>query len=227
MDHLTLNPADRGNTMTLTEVPLYFFAVQQLKEDYRDRIAIKVGLEIDYTPAAMPAIQETLSHFSFDVIAGAVHFLGNQNIVSRKSDWPHGIGDPDEIYSQYYDTMLNMLDENFLDVVCHLDLIKKFLRKPRRSFADKIKEVLVKIKATQRVVEVNTGGYEHPVAEPYPSESILRQCRALDIPITLGSDAHRPDQLMRCYGQAKKAISAAGYEYLTVFTKQKRQLRPL
>jgi histidinol-phosphatase (PHP family) len=227
LDHLTLNSAGKGPNMVLAEVPLYFFAAQALKDQYKENITIKVGLEVDYTPSIGEQIQDTLSRFSFDVIGSAVHFLGDQNIVSHNSDWHDGVGNPDEIYLQYYDTLMDMLDEDYFDVVCHLDLIKKFLRKPQQSFADKIKEVLLKIKATHRVVEVNTSGYDHPIAEPYPSESILQQCRALDIPITLGSDAHRPNQLMRYYDKAKEVISAVGYDQLTVFTRRTQQLRPI
>lgn len=227
LDHLTLNPADNGNSMTPGEIPHYLLDAWELRDRYRNDIAIKVGLEVDYTPSAIRVINAVISQYPFDVIGGAVHFLGDQNIVSHKSDWGHGIGDPDEIYSDYYATILEMLDEDYLDVVCHLDLIKKFKRKPDGAFADKINEVLRKIRDTQRVVEVNTSGFDHPVAEPYPSVSILKQCRKYDIPITLGSDAHQPDQLTRCYEKAKAAIKAAGYDQLTVFTERTQEKRPL
>ncbi len=227
LDHLTLNKPDDSNSMSLDDVPHYFAEGKALGKQYQNVISVKIGLEVDYDPSASPVINELISQFSFDVIGGSVHFLGDCNIVSHRSVWCHGEGDPDEIYSQYYDALLAMLDEDYVDVICHFDLVKKFSRKSRQTFADKIHSVLLKIKATHRVVEVNTSGYDHPVAEAYPSASILRQCRKLDIPITLGSDAHRPEELKRGYNRAQKLIADAGYDELTVFTNRKPQRRPL
>ncbi|MBW2370685.1 MAG: histidinol-phosphatase, partial [Deltaproteobacteria bacterium] len=221
LDHLTLNPADRGLAMSAEEVPLYFFAVRDLADRFQERISVKVGLEVEYYPPCLAQIEQIVSRFSFDIIGCSVHFLNGQDIVDRQSDWALGKGDPDVMYNRYFEMLLKMLDADFFDVICHLDIIKKFGRMPKRSIAGLVETVLKKIQATGKVVEVNTSGYDHPAAEPYPAPWILKRCHELGIPVTLGSDAHRPQRLTNHYQEANALLASIGYGQLCSFTRRK------
>jgi histidinol-phosphatase (PHP family) len=120
-----------------------------------------------------------------------------------------------------------MLDYKYFDVICHIDLVKKFGRKPSRSFERAIDEILSKIKEKNLTVEVNTSGYNHPVGNAYPSPDILRKCHEKGIGITLGSDAHKPAEVGQHYERALPMILSAGYRDLATFTKRKRSEIPI
>lgn len=220
LDHLTIQPAETGLSMTPEEVPLYFQAVRRLKQQYQSAIQVKAGIEIDFNPAYTELFHEITGTYAFDVVAGSVHFPGGFNIVSRRSSWRYGEQDTDSVYGLYFEQLENMLDWNYVDVICHLDLIKKFGRTASRSFDKDIRRILYKIKARNLTVEVNTSGYNHPVQEAYPSPEIITQCCDLGINITLGSDAHHPADVGQHYDRILPLLRSAGYRHLTTFTRR-------
>lgn len=222
LDHLTIQETETGLSMTPEEIPYYFQAVQVLKQKYRDKISVKAGLEIDFNPAYIDFFQDIIRPFAFDVIATSLHFPGGLDIVTHHSEWRYGKKDIDDVYELYFDHLKKMLDYCYFDVICHIDLIKKFGRKPSGPVEEKIDKILSIIKRNNVTVEVNTSGYNHPVGEIYPSPDILAKCREQEISITLGSDAHHPAEIGQHYDKAFPLLLSSGYRCLATFTKRKR-----
>jgi histidinol-phosphatase (PHP family) len=227
LDHLTVQAAEKGLSMTVKEIPYYFQAVRVLKQKYRHALNIKVGLEIDFNPDHTGLFQEVVGTYAFDVIATGLHFPGGMDVVSRRSSWCFGEEDTDYVYGLYFEQLEKMLDYTYFDVICHIDLVKKFGRKPSRSFDQAVDEILSKIKEKDLTVEVNTSGYNHPIQKPYPSLDIIRRCYEKGISITLGSDAHKPADVGQHYERALPMILSAGYRHLATFTKRKRSEIPI
>ncbi|WP_456450292.1 PHP-associated domain-containing protein, partial [Hydrogenimonas sp.] len=76
------------------------------------------------------------------------------------------------------------------------------------------------------VLEINAAGYRKPIGEAYPSRELLVMAYERDIPITFGSDAHKPEQV----GFKKEAIHAlargVGYTKAAHFKGRDRELVP-
>ncbi len=216
-DHLTLQKSGRRLSMTPDEVPLYFMTVQGLKKEYQGQISIKVGLEVDFHPRKVDEIKDILEPFAFDVIGSSVHFAGAYNIVSHKSDWRHGKLETEKIYRLYFEYLTLMLEHDYFDVVCHLDLIKKFGLRPKWSISKEMDNILQIIHDKGLILEINTSGFGHPAGEIYPSAAIIQRSRELMIPVTLGSDAHKPQNIGRYFDKTLSILTAAGYQSLTVF----------
>lgn len=222
LDHLTIREKGTDLSMSPAEVPYYFNAVRILKQKYKNAINIKAGLEIDFNPGHMRLIRDITGTFAFDVVATSLHFLGDLDIVSHRSAWCRGEKNTDEVYELYFEQFKKMLDDDYFDVICHFDLIKKFGRNPSRSFEKECDAILSIIKSRDVTVEVNTSGYNHPAGEIYPSPEILKKCREQGIPITLGSDSHHPEDVGRHYEKALPLLRSFGYRHLATFTKRKR-----
>ena len=60
--------------MTLDELPDYLASVRALREKYRDRIEIRVGLECEYFPEYMPWLWETIRRERLDYVIFGNHF---------------------------------------------------------------------------------------------------------------------------------------------------------
>jgi histidinol-phosphatase (PHP family) len=218
LDHLTIRNADPGLSMTPFEVPFYFQAVRDLKQKYRNRISIKVGLEVDFNPDCLEIIKDIIETFAFDVIAVSLHFPGGLDVVSQRSAWHRGEKNADDVYKLYCDNLKNMLEYGYFDVICHIDLIKKFGQNPSRSYEKEFDEILRIIKDNDITVEVNTSGYDHPTGDFYPSLEILKKCHELGIRITLGSDAHQPANVGNHFERVIPVLLSVGYSRLTNFT---------
>jgi histidinol-phosphatase (PHP family) len=74
---------------------------------------------------------------------------------------------------------------------------------------------------------VSAAGLHKPVGEIYPDLAFLRRCRALDVPITLASDAHVPEHVGRDVRRAADHARVAGYDTVTVFDGRRRRQEPL
>jgi histidinol-phosphatase (PHP family) len=75
LDHLTFQEAGRANAMFPREVPMYVYEARRLARQYRDRISVRVGLEIDFSPRHVDRCREIVDTFDLDVVGSSVHFL--------------------------------------------------------------------------------------------------------------------------------------------------------
>ena len=231
LDHLTVAEyayqSGRKLSMTPEEVPLYFQAVQLLKQRYKGSIDVKVGLEIDFNPEHVNLFYDIVKTYSFDVIGSSLHFPVGLDVVSSNSDWKHGKGDTDHIYSLYFEQMVSMLEHSYYDMVCHLDLVKKYGRNSFKPFDKEIDEIVSIIGNKNIIVEVNTSGYNHPAKEVYPSPDIIKKCLKAGIGVTLGSDAHHPQSVGQNFDRALSVLISAGYKHLSTFARRKRGTIPI
>jgi histidinol-phosphatase (PHP family) len=225
LDHLTMSENGREQSMSVRETGLYFQAVQRLKYQYRDRIKIRAGLEVDFNPSYTEQVREVIGSFSFDVIGSAVHFIHEKNIVSRRGrKLNQSNADFQELCLLYFEKMDRMMDHDYFDVVCHLDVIKKFGEPLPDHMNEKFDEIFSKISYKNLTVELNTSGYDHPVTDGYPGLALLKKCRAKGIEITLASDAHHPESVGRHFNQALSDLSSSGYNRLAGFYRRQRYL---
>lgn len=217
LDHLTVREKEYPLSMSRHEVPFYYHAIQQIKQDFEDKITIRTGLEVDFNPSFIPLIEDIIGTFSFDMIGSSLHFPEDIDVVSRRSDWGQGKLDPDNIHERYLEQLDRMLDFNYFDVICHIDLLKKYGKSPSRSFESEMDMILKKIGIKGIAVEVNTSGINHIINEVYPSPDILNKCYDTGIPLTIGSDAHHPDEIGRHFDRTIETLLSLGHTHLATF----------
>jgi len=100
--------------------------------------------------------------------------------------------------------------------------VKKFGHRPTKNMDEIVYETMKIVKACDIVVEINTSGLRKPAQEMYPSENILKILGELKIPLTLGSDAHVPEDVSRDFDRAKPLIERYGRGMVSVFSKRQR-----
>lgn len=205
----------------------YCAEVRSLQIKYQDRIQIYLGLESDYIPGVTGP--NRFKSLNLDYIIGSVHIMKTgepgEYICLDESDEEFDrlkrqvFGGNMELFARhYYNLIRSMVKENKPDVVGHLDVIKKFnnhnkyFDEEERWYKEEVLETLRVIADSDAVVEVNTGGIARGyIKTPYPSPWILQQCRKLDIPIILNSDAHSPKCLNVQFAETIPTLKEAGY----------------
>jgi histidinol-phosphatase (PHP family) len=131
------------------------------------------------------------------------------------------------LYVQYFATLKNAAASGLFDIVGHCDVVKVFGYRPDREYDDILRDAMKAIKENDLVVEINTSGLRKPVREIYPSEEILEIIREMRIPLTLGSDSHRPEDVGRDFDLALELVRKFGDGKITIFDKRKRQEVPI
>jgi histidinol-phosphatase (PHP family) len=76
-------------------------------------------------------------------------------------------------------------------------------------------------------LEVSSAGLHKPHGRLYPEPALLAAARMQNVPITLASDAHSPQNVGRDLNRAVEHARAAGYDTVTVFEQRRARQEPL
>jgi histidinol-phosphatase (PHP family) len=210
---------DTKYRMSFDEMQGYEREVQDLKEKYKDKIEILLAYEVDFLNGYM---DKRVLEADVDYLIGSVHFIDEWGFDNPEFIGHYEHEDIDVIWQKYFDAIRDMAKSGHFNIVGHLDLIKLFKYMPKKDISLIAKEALQAIKDADMVIELNMAGFRKPVAEQYPSISLLRDAYKLDIPITFSSDAHAPEQVSLFSKELVKLARDIGYTECAIFKKKKR-----
>lgn len=190
-------------------------------------LKFRLGMEVDYYPGREAEISAFLAGYALDYVIGSVHYIGDwafdhPGFVDWYSAW-----DTADLYREYYQILARAAAAGLFDVIGHLDLIKVFGYRPPDKADGYAAAVLAAVRRLGLCVEINTNGAYKPAGEFYPSAAILERCFALNIPVTLSSDAHAPENVGRDISLAAAAAKRAGYRQIATFAGRKRVMAGL
>ncbi len=205
----------------------YIAAVRDLRERYRDKIEIYLGVEED---AGYPLPNRT----DFDYIIGSSHYLcvddqyyaidcshdGFKRCVEVFED------DYVKLADTYYRTFCEYILARKPDIIGHFDLITKYDELDASQFltdaayqklaAQYLKEAL----KSDCFFEVNTGaiarGYR---TSPYPSAELLHILKGNGGKLVLSSDCHAADKLDQSFTETRAMLRDIGFEYVYALSK--------
>ncbi len=218
-DHLHVRKASWS--MDLARLPDYVREINALKDV--SQVAVKAGLEVDFVPAMTDELLKTVEGFSFDYLIGSVHHIGDWLIDSATQIDGWRGKDVDHVYQQYFELVQQMAETRRFDIVGHIDVTKKFGFRPRNSVVDLLLETVRVIGKSGVCVEINTSGLRNPCREIYPSQDLLKMCFDHGVPVTLGSDAHSPEDVAAGFDQAIALLREVGYEEISRFAGRSRE----
>ena len=231
-DHMPLLHVDPEQylpdmAMPMDELPKYVEECLYLKEKYKHAIDIRVGLEGDYIEGYEETIRSIVEGYPWDYVIGSVHFLGEWDLSDHRQIDRWERSDIDEVYERYYDAVQKAAGTGFYDFIGHLDVAKRFGFRPDRDPAPLEEAALDAIAEADMAIELNASGWSKPVKEAFPSERILASCLKRAIPVTLGSDAHRPEHLERDFDKARSLLKNIGFQQIATFSARTRIMIPL
>lgn len=219
-DHAPMH-YDPQYRMAFDEMELYEKWVREAQERYQNQITVLLGYEVDYLPGYMDDI---ILKRPCDYLIGSVHFIDDWGFDNPEYLGRYEGADIDAIYKRYFELIEEMAKSALFDIVGHLDLMKVFKFLPKQDIRILAKKALKAIKQADMSIEINVSGYRKPIAEAYPSASLLEEAFALDIPVTFGSDAHRSDQVGLYSDQVEALARSAGYTECALYRNRERQL---
>jgi len=219
-DHAPMD-FDGNYRMDFRQMREYEEKIRNAAEKYRPSIDIRLGYEVDWLPGHM---DKRVLEADVDYLIGSVHFLDGWGFDNPEFIGRYEHADIDAIWEEYFGSIEAMAESRLFDIVGHLDLIKVFNYLPKRPVEEFAESALDAIASSGMALEINAAGYRKPVAQAYPSLSLLKMAFERKIPVTFGSDAHRPEQV----GYMKEAIRElarnAGYSRCAVYKNRKIQL---
>jgi histidinol-phosphatase (PHP family) len=139
-------------------------------------------------------------------------------------------GDPDKVWSRYFETLGEAARTGMFDILAHPDLVKVWGKKrplPEGDLRRFYDLAMDGIADSDVAIEVSTAGLRKPVGEIYPAPAFLEMCLDAGRPVALSSDAHASDQLGHRYEEAVEMLKGMGVSEIADFKDRERRMVPL
>lgn len=198
--------------------------IEQFREIYGNQIQINVGLEIGVQPHIVERCKTLVQAVQPDFIIASLHNIHKKDLYLGE----YYIGKtPEEALKASFVELEQIIDKfNDFSVIGHIDIVKRYnkevLKLPKSVYLEHITPVLKKLIQMNKGIEVNTSGLRQGLDETLPSFEVLALYRQLGGEIlTIGSDAHRPEDIGHSFKYVLNELKKIGFENIYTFTKMK------
>ncbi len=202
----------------------YYSEMRHLREGF----GTALGLEMDFVPEHVQQIHQFLQQFDWDFVLGSVHFLGEFGIDVKEMTPYYDQWGPETVWQRYYETSIAAVQSDLFDVITHPDLPKLYGHpKPSSQFlAHWYQQFCDALNAHNVAIEINTAGLRRPINEIYPESALLEYAYQANVPITIGSDAHEPENVGIFFEQAVALARSVGYREAWGFVNGEKRAIP-
>ncbi len=201
----------------------YFETLTALKEKYKDKIKIYIGIEQDAN--AIPV------GYPYDYIIGSVHGIwkGSDYLdvdlspteVRENVEKYYG-GDPYAYVEEYYSLVGNIYEITRCDIIGHFDLVTKFLDRDPLFSEDHPRYIAARDKALEKllkspaVFEINTGGiYRGYRKVTYPNMEMIEKIAESGKPFVINADSHNAESVDFMLADVAAELDKRRIAYLT------------
>ena len=190
-------------------------------------LPVRLGLEVDFFPETIEAVLDVLEPYPWDLLIGSVHWIGGWTIDTSATTAEFHRRGIDMAWRQYFDLETQLAGSGAVDVLAHVDVIKKYGFRPATEPVELYDQVVGAAVDSGTAVEVSSQGLRKPAGEVYPAPEFLRRFRQAGVPITLASDGHVPDEAAWGHDEVVAAARTAGYTTQLSFDRRARTEVPL
>ena len=233
-EHFDTHPDDWGECVYDDEA--YSADIRRLRERYGSAIVIGKGIEVCFQPDRMDFILDFLDGHEFDLVLLSVHYFAGRP-VHRRQCWTgidaaagtrvylEGVRD-----AMRFCAKLHERRGKVFHVLAHLDFVKRYTQRflgsyDVASYGDLFDDILRACLDADMVPEINTSTLRQGMNEAMPGPDTVRRYAALGgTCMSLGSDAHRAEDIGADFDTALTMLREAGIRKLAVYTRRERNL---
>lgn len=166
-------------------LPDYVQTLLELREEYKDRIRLRIGLETEYYPRLFPRLLDYLRQFPLDYLILGQHALYNETegVFSPRPT------DDVKLLTQYRNQSLEALETGLFSCFSHPDLFC-FTGDPKEYEAH-VRALCRRVKELDVPLEFNLLGLSE--GKHYPDPVFWRIAGEEQPKVILGCDAHSPE----------------------------------
>ena len=156
-------------------------------------VKVKFGLEVCYIPETSDRLSDRLKQYDFDFLTGSVHWIDGWGFdhAERKELWETVI--VDDMYTRYYNIMLELCDSGLFSGLAHPDSIKCFGYKPSCDLSGTYRKLAQALNRNKMYAE-NSGGLRlnyNQDLELGLNRELLRAFKENNVVMMTASDAHK------------------------------------
>ena len=189
-------------------------------------VELPLSMEMGEMGEAFSEAEELLARHPYDFVLGALHHLkGEKGFLSREysSD-----GECRALFSRYLGELLAAAEETDYDSLAHMDYPLRYFYARRglllrlEDYPRETEEILRAVIRRGKALEINTAALRK--GYPFLMTETVRRFREMGGKyVTVGSDAHGPEDIAFAFDRAEEALREAGFSYYTIY----RNRRPV
>lgn len=234
-DHLYryyLPPEDRKKYwdwgMPEEDMEQYMDDVRQARQNYPE-IKIGLGVEADYIEGHESELDDVLGRYSFDHVIASVHCLpqlGWKHIVDYKKT------ESIEMFRMFFDALTKAAGTGLFTCMGHPDFVWRYFPYPFDK-QDEINEMVagfINAVADNKNISIEANanavlwGMDKTDREKELFGNLMLMAAEKKVPVTLGSDAHRPLQIAAFFGEMISVMKRVNIKKTAVFRKRKMNM---
>ena len=199
----------------------YIRSFNLMKEKYRGKIKLALGVEMGYQTAQHQRIKDFFDTYAFDFVILSRHM--SENLDYYNGDFFKNYDQP-TAYQHYFDSVLRAVkQQDDYDVFGHLDVIVRYgpFEKKVLAYADYrdvVDEILRTVITTGHGIEVNTSGFRYGLGHMHPQIEFLQRYKQLGGEIiTLGSDSHNSVDIHDHLPEMQVLLKDLGFKAFATF----------
>lgn len=184
-------------------------------------VQIRFGVELTYDRSWEADIRDHLARHAYDFTIGSVHDRVESPFNPRRvAAWVAGRSLA-EIVAPSFDEVAAAARSGLFDAIGHMDGVKRYVFphvKPAdfEAAPELYEPILRALVDSGTALEVNTSGLRYAIGVTFPHPAIVTRFRELGgRAVTVGSDAHRADQLSWGLADGYSIAVEAGFSELT------------
>ena len=206
----------------------------RLKEKYKSKIELYLGLEIDFIYGCSDIRSDFFKDIKLDYSIGSIHYLDKLSennywtIDGPLDEFDAGLqklygGDIKAATLRFFEITTLMIEIGGFDIVGHMDKIiyhgRSYNDFDMKSdwYISAISKVLELIKSKGLVLEINTKSLEM-YGITYPHQDFYQQIKELDIPVMVNSDCHYPDKIIAGFDVIYSELYKVGFRTVQQIT---------
>lgn len=198
-----------------------------LKIKKSDKVKTNFGIEIGLRAESYELISNMVKNNNFDFIIGSSHITCGKDMAYDKTFF-EGLT-PHEAITNYFNEVLENIKiyQNEFDVYGHIDYVIRYVIKyygpiltkiDYDEFKDILDEILNTLIKNNKGIEINTSGIRYGLESFHPNIEILKRYKELGGKIiTVGSDAHKYEDLASDFEEAYKILEEIGFDKIAVY----------
>ncbi len=186
----------------------HYDLIVNLKKKYKNKIKILVGVEFDWISKYKKWIKKEAKRRKYDLKIISIHWIRKGEkyapIEWKEEEFEKSVkafGGSKKVVKQYYKDLREAIKTGLFDSVGHIDIIKmwnkdnKYFSPEEKWYKKEITKTLKLISKNKMKLDLNTSGWRKTTEEQSPSLEIIREAKKLNIPLLIGTDAHKSEQL--------------------------------
>lgn len=207
--------------MSLESTEKYIEEINRLREKYKDKIEIKLGVEQDF-------LSEDSSWAEYRI--GSVHYMdfgdeyidvdgGNEGLLYAAKEYCGG--DIIAVCEKYFGIVGNVVEKTHCDIIGHFDLITKYNERERIIDTENPRYIAAWQAAADKLIpagvpfEINLGAiFRGMRTMPYPSAEQIKYIASHGGKFILTSDSHSADTVARDFPKWEAWAKELGAEIL-------------